>query len=447
MLDSECSLSGIYNSFNALVNPLGPTTTICKIGEGTFGNIYKIKDSLGHDFATKVYKGSDITSLVREISILSTICHPNIIGIFHVDLSINNQSMIMECMSGDLSIIVEKDIDCRLDLLESISFQILLGLEFLHSHGFAHRDIKSNNILVREVDPSKKYYQIKIADFGLARHILDDNTEYYSQNTGAFLFTAPELLFREKDTKVHYGCSIDIWSVGICLVHLLHALPPTIDVDTFVSEGLSQFSNLHYFSEIKGSCFIGMESYLQKKIGRDASRLSRSFFELMDRLLTANPQKRISATDALSMDYFKEEGGQLKRMKPSILTAEKRLSKSNFLQLDSISPTFERGDIEETIRWIGDLAIDLELIPSARHYIWSLFREVLKKDKGWAMSNIELVLFSCLLSSIFLNDTKVTSIDHNDQFDFHNSYSGTQVMNTIFHIFKILDFRLIKDKL
>lgn len=90
------------------------------------------------------------------------------------------------------------------------SYQIALGMEYLHSRGVLHRDLAARNILV-ESDLGL----VKIADFGLARNLRDTGDYYYVQQRGAKVpmkWMAPEALFWHKTSK-----RSDVWAYGVLL--------------------------------------------------------------------------------------------------------------------------------------------------------------------------------------------------------------------------------------
>ena len=226
-INCPCSICTTYRNFNPLSYPGKYVSRKDRIGQGTFGRVYKGKDNRGKEFATKVYRHpiDNMYSISREISILSTLRHPNIIRVFDVEIKGDGDSiaLVMELMSGDLVDVIHWNIEHRIDLIQSISFQLLLGLEFLHKQGFTHRDIKSRNILIKRVDGLSKYILVKIADFGLARRMKDESTEYYTQDVITQPYRPPELLFRG-DSNVYYNTKVDIWSAGICLVELVQGI-------------------------------------------------------------------------------------------------------------------------------------------------------------------------------------------------------------------------------
>lgn len=144
------------------------------IGEGTYGVVFRAEDTLtGDTVAIKEIKfensdeGVPSTAL-REISILKTLKHPNIVQLKEVFYSkegySENLSLIFEQLDTDLQQILsnpEKQLSKK--KVQSIFRQIVEGLSHFHEQGFVHRDIKPSNILVNEDGT------IKIADLGLAR--------------------------------------------------------------------------------------------------------------------------------------------------------------------------------------------------------------------------------------------------------------------------------------
>lgn len=97
-----------------------------------------------------------------------------------------------------------------LDLL----FQILNALQYLHSRGVAHRDLKSQNILVESRSP----LSVKLADFGLANDKFD-----LIIICGIKLYTAPKIY-----SGGRYTVLVDIWSLGVIILEYMYGLPNVI---------------------------------------------------------------------------------------------------------------------------------------------------------------------------------------------------------------------------
>jgi serine/threonine protein kinase len=100
------------------------------------------------------------------------------------------------------------------DETESVVFQSLLGLAYLHPQGVAHRDLKPENILVESRYP----LSIKLADFGLANDKRDLTTFCGSQ-----VYAAPEIYFRNRYSG--YTTAVDLWSLGVIALQYLCGFP------------------------------------------------------------------------------------------------------------------------------------------------------------------------------------------------------------------------------
>lgn len=100
----------------------------------------------------------------------------------------------------------------RLDVAgaKDVLKQVLLALDYLHSNGIVHRDLKLENLLVQQPG-----FKIKIADFGFADIIVSPDNKISGMN-GSYGYVAPEVM-----TGGSYGFEVDIWSLGVVLYYLL----------------------------------------------------------------------------------------------------------------------------------------------------------------------------------------------------------------------------------
>ena len=92
--------------------------------------------------------------------------------------------------------------------------QLVHGLVYLHSNGIIHRDLKLSNLLLN----SK--FNLKIADFGLAVKLVDKQAEQKTM-CGTPNYVSPEIV-----SRLPYGLSSDVWSLGCMMVTLLTGTPP-----------------------------------------------------------------------------------------------------------------------------------------------------------------------------------------------------------------------------
>ncbi|XP_077829056.1 cyclin-dependent kinase 3 isoform X7 [Macaca mulatta] len=142
-----------------------------KIGEGTYGVVYKAKNrETGQLVALKKIRldlemeGVPSTA-IREISLLKELKHPNIVQLLDVVHNERKLYLVFEFLSQDLKKYMDStpDSELPLHLIKSYLFQLLQGVSFCHSHRVIHRDLKPQNLLINELGA------IKLADFGLAR--------------------------------------------------------------------------------------------------------------------------------------------------------------------------------------------------------------------------------------------------------------------------------------
>nr|XP_014337741.1 PREDICTED: cyclin-dependent kinase 3 isoform X2 [Bos mutus] len=142
-----------------------------KIGEGTYGVVYKARNKeTGQLVALKKIRldleteGVPSTA-IREISLLKELKHPNIVRLLDVVHSEKKLYLVFEFLSQDLKKYMDSTpaSELPLHLVKSYLFQLLQGVNFCHTHRVIHRDLKPQNLLISELGT------IKLADFGLAR--------------------------------------------------------------------------------------------------------------------------------------------------------------------------------------------------------------------------------------------------------------------------------------
>ena len=156
----------------------------------------------------------------KEITVMKKLSHKHIvkyIGIKHIDVMTtdNYLNIVLEYIeNGSLAESIKKFKTFQEPLVANFTRQVLKGLQYLHSQGIAHRDIKGANLL------STKNGTVKLADFGLAMKL----TESIKSRSivGTPFWMAPEIV------QQNAGCntSCDIWSVGCTVIELITGNPP-----------------------------------------------------------------------------------------------------------------------------------------------------------------------------------------------------------------------------
>lgn len=289
-----------------------------KIDEGTYGVVYRAKDKkTGEIVALKKVKmekereGFPLTSL-REINILLSFHHPSIVDVKEVVVGSNLDSifMVMEYMEHDLKGLMEtmkqpfsqSEVKC-------LMLQLLEGIKYLHDNWVLHRDLKTSNLLLNNRG------ELKICDFGLARQY-GSPLKPYTHLVVTLWYRAPELLLGAKQ----YSTAIDMWSLGCIMAELL-SKEPLFNGKTELDQIDKIFRTLGTPSEtiwpgfsklpgVKVNFVKHQYNLLRKKFPATSFTgspvLSDSGFDLLNKLLTYDPEKRITAEAALNHDWFRE---------------------------------------------------------------------------------------------------------------------------------------------
>ncbi|MES1919025.1 cyclin-dependent protein serine/threonine kinase activity [Bonamia ostreae] len=214
------------HDINTFKQEIKSSRRIKKIGEGTYGAVFKTESPTGMNVALKKinleneHEGFPITAL-REIKMLKAIRHPNIISLLdvipvHTGGRRPDFHLIFEYLDHDLAgLMASGEVVLQEQHVKHCLYELLRGLEYLHNRcKLIHRDVKLSNILVG------KDGSIKIADFGLARQHYSDKRDYTGRVVTLW-YRAPELLLGIKN----YSTAIDIWAAGCVFSEIVFGKP------------------------------------------------------------------------------------------------------------------------------------------------------------------------------------------------------------------------------
>ncbi|KAM5342472.1 hypothetical protein ACJ41O_013438 [Fusarium nematophilum] len=283
------------------------------VGSGTYGKVFK-----GLNVYTKGLvalkrirmegerDGFPVTA-VREIKLLQSLRHINIVKLQEVMVEKNDCFMVFEYLSHDLTGLLNHP-TFKLDAAQKkhLAKQMFEGLDYLHTRGVLHRDIKAANILVSNEGT------LKLADFGLARFYAKRHQLDYTNRVITIWYRSPELLLGE--TK--YTAAVDVWSAACVMVEIFtrHAI--------FTGDG-TELSQLEKIYNILGTPTLQDWPNLvdmawfellrptakRKNVFADKYRdkVTPDAFDLLAAMFLYDPAKRPNAAQVLQHSYFTTE--------------------------------------------------------------------------------------------------------------------------------------------
>ncbi|XP_073953067.1 cyclin-dependent kinase 2-like [Choristoneura fumiferana] len=275
-----------------------------KIGEGTYGVVYKAKDRItGNDIALKKIKldnepeGVPSTAL-REISVLRALRHAGVVRLLDVVGAAGGEGrslyLVFECMAMDLKRLMELSGGAlRPALARSYARQLAAALGYCHAARVLHRDLKPQNLLV------DREGRIKLADFGLARAIALP-VRAYTHEVVTLWYRAPEILLGAK----FYSTAVDVWSFGCIYAEMMSGrtlFPGDSEIDQLFrvfralgTPGGALWARARRLPDFRAA-FPRWPPRPPRALLPDASPAAG---DLLDKLLRLDPAERLSARAA-----------------------------------------------------------------------------------------------------------------------------------------------------
>jgi serine/threonine protein kinase len=252
-----------------------------QIGIGTFSVVHEaIQKETKEIFAVKRVSRNDLhpsdaVALHDEIAALQQVSEcQHIVRLFEVYDEPDHTFLVLECMKGGdlIDRIIEKRHYTEYDAKE-VSRKLLLAVEYCHKLKIANRNLKPENLLLKAGSDT----DVKISDFGYAKTVAFPNC--LRTQCGTEGYVAPEIL----EHRPAYDIPCDMWSLGVIIYIVLGGYRP------FRGEGEEVMRQIRY----------GEYKFHKRYWGH----VSEDAKALIARMLTVDPEKRITATDALNSPW------------------------------------------------------------------------------------------------------------------------------------------------
>ena len=255
------------------------------VGSGAFGKVrlYVDRDSKSFKYAIKtikknIFKRHSIESIKREVDILRSLDHPNIVKYFETYEDECYLHIVMEYIAGDNLFRVltdQKGFKFTERAISKIMTCLLKAVLFLHHNGIIHRDIKPENIVFVEPD---NFNALKLIDFGLS---IQQNAKKDNRRVGTPYYMSPEMV------RGNFNYASDVWSIGVILFIMVTGKQP-----------FRGKSKEEVFDKIKRG------SYDKNTLSR--AKCSKEVKDLIKKMLVTEHSKRITVECALDHIWFKQ---------------------------------------------------------------------------------------------------------------------------------------------
>jgi len=279
-----------------------------KIGEGTYGVVYKAKNRTSNEIVAlkKIRLEAEDEGIpstaIREISILKELQHCNIVRLHDVIHTDKKLTLVFEFLEEDLKKFLDRSPEgLNEHTIKRLLFQLLKGVQFCHERRVLHRDLKPQNLLINTK------MELKLADFGLAR-AFGIPVRSYTHEVVTLWYRAPDVLMGSRK----YSTPVDLWSVGCIFGEMAGSrplFPGTSDADqlTRIFKVLgtpteTTWPSMAELPEYRGQ-FEKIEGVFPEF---PEASLSTEGKALLMSMLKFEPGHRVTAKDALSEHYFED---------------------------------------------------------------------------------------------------------------------------------------------
>eukprot|EP00210_Caulerpa_lentillifera_P009296 g8861.t1 len=276
------------------------------LGAGSYGCVY-----LGEEISTgrQPHEKGIPACVLRETSFLAVLKNSSyVVDLLAKDVKrLNNGQciahMVFELLNSDLDNYAKSYRPLSHDKIQSIMYQILLGLAHCHSASIIHRDLKPQNILIDSSDPERPH--AKIGDLGFGRAFYPPIPPM-TQEIVTLWYRSPEVLL---GCSEEYSPAVDVWSVG-CILSELHE-------GAVLFRGGSEFEQCLKIFQILGtptkdqwaelrysSDWHEFPQFQEQQLSGLVPNLPPIAIDLLKKLLIYDPYERLTVEEALRHAYF-----------------------------------------------------------------------------------------------------------------------------------------------
>ena len=274
------------------------------LGVGSYGSVTLVKLSNGKLVAMKIINLVDRQKLgvtqPIELDIMSRLRHPNLLCLigFNFKEDIYLTLLIPLAAKGDLVKIMQTV--NNQELIIKLIKDACLGLEFLHSQGISHNDVKPDNILVFENDASHSLRGV-LADFGGASYVGINSTIKSSSITGTALYMSPERLENKMNYIPFSSLKEDTWAIGMTLLESVISYRRMDQI--FLNDAPDDELVETVYQNIS-SLFLDMDDFLIKEVYFKVSSTDFEKYKQVFKATLTDYSSRISITEILAMPLF-----------------------------------------------------------------------------------------------------------------------------------------------
>jgi len=339
------------------------------LGEGSFGSVHmatntKTNEKVAIKKMKQDYKSWKECLHLRELMSLKVLRHSNIVRLKEMVLENQKLHFIFEFCESDLYKEIKKGL--KPQQISMFTRQMLQAMSYMHKHGYFHRDMKPENVLVSNG-------QIKIADFGLAREVR--SRPPYTNYVSTRWYRAPELLLHSPS----YNSPVDVWAIGAIIVEMFTGAPlfagdSEVDMIVKIFTAIGPPTKSNWEDGLKLCRPRGITSFPKATLGLPAViesfkgklKMPAAALDLASKCMILNPLKRVTAhsgrkhpfcqiTKQLSVSGA-EGASKEEEVAPLLCTTVKPSPTSASASASAAADPLESTlDIDEMLKMIGEV--------------------------------------------------------------------------------------------